>query len=268
MKHAFGFPLHQASIDEDFNIVRSHPSQEGSSSTPRLDIDRQGRILKDGIEQRVYLIGLQYPLQEASLQASSSDAQPKPKPAALLLAIQSTETSYPKFAAGTPLPTGGVVDVEAALYTTHDQPNLYKATLAIETLQETHHKKEVDLPTLKLFETEQVKHSNAKTSLRGITTFTGEVKDKPLQDLPENYKQKKAYQETTGPCLVYLDKLLSDVKQELETTRIFLTRSHVIESIERQIAHQVLGEKQVPTPSQGWKRLVQDAGLTSAIQPV
>ena len=43
-----------------------------------------------------------------------------------LLAMQSTETGYPKYGTRTPLPAGGVVDVVTAQHTTPEQPNLYK----------------------------------------------------------------------------------------------------------------------------------------------
>ena len=204
LKHAFGFPLHQASIDKDFTIVKS----KDESAVARLEINSQGKILKGNRVQRVYLIGFQ----DAS-EASSSDADAKPM---ALLAMQSTETGYPKYGAGTPLPTGGVVDVVTAQHTTPDQPNLYKATLAIETLQETHEQKDVDMQTLELFETETVMNPHTKTCLYDITTFTGKVKDKPSQALPEHSKPEEAYQETTGPCIVDLNKLLSTVRNIIE----------------------------------------------------
>ena len=248
LKHAFGFPLHQASIDKDFNIVRSRSSnsKEGSSSISRLDIDRQGRILKDGRVQRVYLIGFQ----DAS-EASSSHADAKPM---ALLAMQSTETGYPKYGAGTPLPTGGVVDVVTAQHTTPDQPNLYKATLAIETLQETHEQKDVDLQTLELFEAETVMNPHTKTSLLyDITTFTGKVKDKPPQALPEHSKPEEAYQETTGPCIVDLNQLLSTVRNVIEDRGRFCPLWRAMMYIKRQIAEQALGQDKVPTSDQGWQ---------------
>jgi hypothetical protein len=245
LKHAFGFPLHQASIDKDFNIVESRPSKEGSSSLSRLDIDRQGRILKDGRVQRVYLIGFQ----DAS-EASNSDADAKPM---ALLAMQSTETGYPKYGAGTPLPTGGVVDVVTAQQSTPDQPNLYKATLAIETLQETHDQKAIDMQTLELFETETVMNPHTKAPLYEITTFTGKVKDKPPQALPEHSKPEEAYQETTGPCIVDLNKLLSTVRNIIEDRGRFCPLWRAMMYIKRQIAQQALGEDKVPTSDQGWQ---------------
>jgi hypothetical protein len=245
LKHAFGFPLHQANIDKDFNIVKSRPSKEGSSSLSRLDIDRQGRILKDGRVQRVYLIGFQ----DAS-EASSSDADAKPM---ALLAMQSTETGYPKYGAGTPLPTGGVVDVVTAQQSTPDQPNLYKATLAIETLQETHDQKAIDMQTLELFETETVMNPHTKAPLYEITTFTGKVKDKPLQALPEHSKPEEAYQETTGPCIVDLNKLLSTVRNIIEDRGRFCPLWRAMMYIKRQIAQQALGEENIPTSDQGWQ---------------
>jgi hypothetical protein len=231
LKHKHGFPLHQAGIDEKFNIVRYDRSKGGSSLVSRLEIDRGGKILKDGRVQRVYLIGFQ----DAS-QASSSDAEAKPL---ALLAMQSTETGYPKYGAGTPLPTGGVVDVVTAQYTRHDQPNLYKATLAVETLQETQEQKEVDLSTLELFETETIMNPHTKACLYDITTFTGKVKDKPPQALPEKPKQDKAYQETTGACMVDLDELISAVKQELDKLRGIRWTRHAMRLIKEQIQKQV-----------------------------
>ena len=247
LKHTFGFPLHQASIDKDFNIVRSRPSnsKEGSSSISRLDIDRQGRILKDGRVQRVYLIGFQ-----DSSEASSSHADAK---LMALLAMQSTNTDYPKYGAGTPLPTGGVVDVVTAQHTTPDQPNLYKATLAIETLQETHEQKAIDMQTLELFETETVMNPHTKTCLYDITTFTGKVKDKPPQALPEHSKPEEAYQETTGPCIVDLNKLLSTVRNVIEDRGRFCPLWRAMMYIKRQIAEQALGQDNVPTSDQGWQ---------------
>jgi hypothetical protein len=245
VKHAFGFPLHQAGIDTDFNIVEL----KHESAVARLEINSQGKILKDGKVQRVYLIGMQ-----DSSEASSSNAQPKPM---VLLAMQSTDTGYAKYGAGTPLPTGGVVDVVTAQHITCDQPNLYKAALAIETLQETHDQKEIDMQTLELFETEPfINPNNHKvpniTTCYDVTTFIGQVKDKLPQALPEHSKQEKEYQETTGPCMVDLEKLFSAVKQELELPGRFRPSQIVMQSIKRQIAKQVLGEDQVPTSDKGW----------------
>ena len=245
LKHEHGFPLDQAGINEKFDIVRLDHSKGSSSSTSELKITRGGKILKDGKVQRVYLIGLQ-DLSETS----SSDAQPKPM---VLLAMQSTETGYPKYGAGTPLPTGGVVDVATAQNTTRDQANLYKATLAIETLQETHEQKEVDLSTLELFDTEIIMKPHTKVPFYEVVTFVGKVKGELSQALPEKPKQGKAYQETTGACMVELDHLLSAVKQELTTGSLFLSLSVVKRSIKRQIAIQFLGDKdQVPTLAQKW----------------
>jgi hypothetical protein len=246
LKHEFDIPLHQARIDADLNIIQSDRSKEGSSSISRLEISPQGKILKDGRVQRVYLIGLQ-----DSSEASSSDANAK---SMALLAIQSTDPGYLKFGAGTPLPTGGVVDVVTAQYTTRDQPNLYKATLAIETLQETHGQKDVDLPKLELFETETVIHPYTKAPLYDVSAFVGTVKDKPPQALPENTKQEQQYQETTGPCMVSLDELTSAVKQELGLANHFRPSQIVMQSLKRQIARQVLGKEKVPTSDQEWKK--------------
>ncbi len=291
LKHEFGFPLHQANIDADFNIIQSDPSKDDSSSTSRLDIDHQGRILKDTRVQRVYLIGLQDPPE-----ASSSHTQSKPR---ALLAIQSADAGYLKYGAGTPLPIGGVVDVVTAQHTTSKQPNLYKATLAIETLQETHDQKEIDpqtlvvsprsvdkpkLPsdkpassgrspspleretaqTLELFETETVMRlkrpgeSSSKTSSQGfekiplydVTTFVGTVKDRPHQATPHNSGE---YRETTGPCMVDLEKLISDVKDVVKSSGNFCPSPRAMMYIKRQIARQVLGEEKVPTSDQGWQ---------------
>lgn len=65
VKHAFGFPLYQAGIDTDFNIVEL----KHESAMAKLEINSQGKILKDGKVQRVYLIGMQ-----DSSEASSSNA--------------------------------------------------------------------------------------------------------------------------------------------------------------------------------------------------
>ncbi len=239
LKHEFGFPLHQADIDADFNIIKSDPSKDGSSSTSGLDIDRQGRILKDGRVQRVYLIGFQ----------DSSKASSSAEPMALL-AIQSTDTPYPKYGAGTPLPTGGVVDVLTAQSTTRDQPNLYKAILAIETLQETHNQKEVDMQTLELFETETAMNPHTKAPLYDVTTFIGKVKDSQNQATSHDSKE---YRETTGPCIVDLEKLISAVKDVVKSSGSFCPSPRAMMYIKREIARQVLGEDAVPKSDQEWK---------------
>ncbi len=243
LKQTFGFPIHDATIDQDSNIIKSDLSKDGSSSTPRLDIDRQGRILKDSRVQRVYLIGFQ-----DSSEASSSHTQPKPK---ALLAIQSADAGYLKYGAGTPLPIGGVVDVVTAQYTTRDQPNLYQATLAIEALQETHVQKEVDMQTLELFETETVKNPHTKASLYDVTTFVGRVKDRPHQATPHDSKE---YRETTGPCMVDLDKLIPAVKDVVKSSGNFCPSPRAMRYIKRQIARQVLGEEKVPRSDEGWRK--------------
>ena len=249
LKHEFGFPIHHASIDADFNIVRSRPSKKNSAKTPKLEINPQGKILKDNRVQRVYLIGFQ------------DEAKPM-----ALLAIQSVNTSYPKFGAHTPLPTGGVVDVVTAQYTRQDQPNLYKATLSLETLQETHGQKEIDMPTLEFFETETVTLKSCdtetvrnNTALYDVTTFAGKVKDRPHSVLPDNSlsdnsKEEKAYQETTRPCMVNLGELLSAVRNIVEGSGRFCPSWKAMMYIKREIAGQVLGKETVPKSDETWKK--------------
>lgn len=242
LKHEFGSPIYQTMIDANFNIVNADAASSSSAPTYRLDINRQGKILKDQREQRVYLIGFQ-----DQAESSSNDAQTKPM---ALFALQAKDPGYLKFGAGTPLPTGGVVDVKTAQKTTRDQPNLYKATLGIETLQETQGQKEIDMRNLELFETETVKNYRNQAHLYDITMFTGNVKDThttaPAHD-------SKEYQETTGPCMVDINKLIAGVNKEFNIKGTFRFKRQAEKLIKRQVAIQALGIDAVPKSDQDWQ---------------
>jgi hypothetical protein len=141
---------------------------------------------------------------------------------------------------------------------------LYKATLSLETLQETHGQKEIDMPTLEFFETETVKNHYTKAALYDVTTFAGKVKDRPHSVLPDNSpsdnspsdnsKEEKAYQETTGPYMVDLGELLSAVRNIVEGSSRFCPSWKAMMYIKREIAGQVLGKEIVPKSDEAWKK--------------